>query len=320
MAWAPNYPGKSDLSAYLRTYGGEVVAAYNLHTTVKDKLRVRRLSSGRAAQFPTISTEKAKVHTPGDDIFTTGSGDTYKSSMTNDEKTIAVNKMLIATAFVDSMDEAMQHYDSRSEYAAQMGAALGTAMDQWCIAALADGSDTSLSHATAVASLTHAHKKAELERAANTMDLAGIPREGRYLIVNPADYYAFATDNDVVSSDYGTGANRAMPGKISYLGIEIVNSPIYNQFAANADLNDATSDPLYYTAPQSGTRPNHDSLVMDKDWGLCFHKDAAGIVELRGLVTETDWIPERQGHLLVSKQMVGVDILRPSSAIRMKGA
>ena len=42
MAWAPNYPGKSDLSAYLRTYGGEVVAAYNLHTTVKDKLRAAR--------------------------------------------------------------------------------------------------------------------------------------------------------------------------------------------------------------------------------------------------------------------------------------
>ena len=320
MAWAPNYPGKSDLSAYLRTYGGEVVAAYNLHTTVKDKLRVRRLSSGRAAQFPTISTERAKIHTPGDDVFTAGGGDTYKSNMTNDEKTIAVNKMLIATAFVDSMDEAMQHYDSRAEYAAQMGAALGTAMDQWCIGALAKGSDTSLTHATAVASLTHAHKKAELERAANTMDLAGIPREGRYLIVNPADYYAFATDNDVVSSDFGTGANRAMPGKISYLGIEIVNSPIYNAFAANADqgLDANDDDPFKFT--DDGTRPDYSTLHMNKDWGLCFHKDAAGIVELRGLVTETDWIPERQGHLLVSKQMVGVDILRPSSAIRMKGA
>jgi len=34
--------------------------------------------------------------------------------------------------------------------------------------------------------------------------------------------------------------------------------------------------------------------------------------------TEANYIPERQGNLLVAKMAVGVDILRPEAAFRLK--
>ena len=132
MAWAPNVPGSSagnlthSLAAFLRVFSGETVAAYNQAVVIKDKLRSRNITSGKSATFPTISTSSAKLHTPGDDLF----GDSYAPAITNDEQIIQINKLLIDTSFVDNLDEMMNHFDARSEYASQMGAALATAGDR----------------------------------------------------------------------------------------------------------------------------------------------------------------------------------------------
>ena len=308
----PNYPGKADLSAYLRVFGGEVVAEYNKRTVVKDTLRQRNITSGRSCQFPTISTEAAKLHTPGQDLFSSG----YDSDMSNDEKVIQINKLLIAKAFVDYLDEAMQHYNSRAEYAAQMGAALATACDRWSIGALVKGSDSTRNHASAaVGALTTQQKLDEIQVAAGLFDNRGVPTENRYMLVTPTDYYNFMGMDGVVSSDFGTGGDRNKPGELHFMGFKILKSAIWDEFDQNATITADAADPLKDLDGRSTYETD-----LTKVWGLAYHGDAAGWVNLRGMTTEASYEASRQGTLLVAKQAAGAGILRPQSCIKMAGA
>lgn len=327
MAWSPNTPGSdgsTDLGAFLRVFSGETVAAYNKATLIKDKLRSRNITSGKSATFPTISTSSAKLHTPGDDLFTAGSGNTYKPSITNNEKIIQINKLLIDTSFVDNLDEMMNHFDARSEYASQMGAALAVAGDKWSLGALTRGSGTTLTatgtYANAIAGTTagNAVIKEGLKAAANSMDVAGVPKDGRYAVLSPLSFYGFMEDDAVMSSDYGSGGNRATGdvGKLHYLGFELISSAIWSDgFMGAAGTTEETTEVLYGL----NGRATYD-VVLTKVYGVAFHSAAAGVVSLKGMTTETDWIPERQGNLIVCKQAIGIDILRPTSSILLKGA
>lgn len=313
MVWTKNSPGiDAARSGLLRVYGGEVLAAYNDATKIKDKIRTRNISNGKSAQFPIISSASAKLHTPGDDLF----ADAYKSGITNTQTEIHVNKMLIDTAFVDNAEDMMSHYDSRSEYAAQMGAALGVACDKWALGALSVGASATqvgLGEYTAVIANGDT-MRTELEVAAATLDNAGVPAEGRYVVVSPTQYYTLVATDGMVSKDFGSGTDRNKPGTLHYMGIEVISSAVWNDFANSAGT-EASGGPLEDIPGAHTSTTGSYAKVLTKVWGMVFHKDAAGFVSLKGLTTSSDWVPERQGNLLVAKQLVGCGILRPTSAI-----
>jgi hypothetical protein len=327
MAWAPNVPGSNagnfthSTAAFLRVFSGETVAAYNQATMIKDKLRSRNITSGKSAQFPTISTSSAKLHTPGDDLF----GNDYAPTITNNETTILINKLLIDSSFVDDLDEMMAHYDARSEYAAQMGMALANAGDKWALGALTRGA---LASGTITTAGTYANAilgdatgsavvKLGLQSAASQMDTLGVPKGDRYAVISPTTFYGLLADNDTMSSDFGKGGNRAAGdvGSLSYMGITLLSSGIWADGFMGAAGTEGAGEVL---VDLIGNNPYDVALL--KTWGVAFHKEAAGCVSLKGLSTETSWIPERQGNLVVTKQAIGVDILRPSSSILLKGA
>jgi hypothetical protein len=321
MAWAPNVPGSSagslthSLDAFLRVFSGETVAAYNQAVVIKDKLRSRNITSGKSATFPTISTSSAKLHTPGDDLF----GDSYAPTITNNEQIIQINKLLIDTSFVDNLDEMMNHFDARSEYASQMGAALATAGDRWAIGALARGATGatattgSTADATSGSTAGTALVKDAMKKLAIAMDGAAVPKTDRFCVLSPAAYYGMMLADDVVSSDFGAGGDRSNPGELSYLGITLIKSSIWDDdFVGEASLTAA--DKVFENLDGRATY----QVALDKTFGLGFHKEAAGVVSLKGLSTETSWIPERQGNLIVTKQAIGIDILRPASSFLLQ--
>jgi hypothetical protein len=322
MAWSNNDIGglsSDDYTLFLKVYGGEVVKAYNKATLVSDKLMSRTIQFGKSATFPTISTEEAKVYTPGADLF--GSGG-YESSMTNNEKVIAINQTLIATAFIDEVEEMMAHYDVRGPYAEQMGAALATAHDRWSIAAML--SDCTAGTAAngclqgTAGSWSAANCKAAIQNAAAYFDGQGVPKDGRYVLVTPAMFYTLMDEDDVISSDYNTTGDRGKVGSLWYMGFEILNSAIWDEFNDNPTLETDATDPLYKISLGRGDAYSN-TAATDVE-ALAFHKGAAGTVVLKGFSSTIDWIPERQGHLLVAKAAIGVDVLRTTSIISLKGA
>jgi hypothetical protein len=315
MTWAHNDPGglaSDDYALFLKVYGGEVVKEYNLTSQVHNKLRSRTIQNGKSATFPTITKEEAKVFTPGNDLF--GSGG-YESDMTHSEKIVAINKMLIATSFVDEVEEMMAHYDIRGPYAEQMGAALATAHDRWSIAAMLSDATAGTASATAAGSFTATQIKAGIIDAAQKMDAAGVPKKGRYVLLTPNSFYLLMQDTDVISSDYNTTGDVGHLPVLYYMGLEIMNCPLFDEFDNNATIG---TSPLGDIGLGRGGA--YTTTAGDNCEGLAFQADAAATVVLKGITAQVDWIPERQGNLLVAKQAIGVDVLRPEGIVKLLGA
>lgn len=308
---------------FLTVYGGEVIKAYNAEALVAKTVRTRTISSGKSATFPVYGREEAKLHTPGNDLF--GASPDFAMDLTATDEIINIDKLLIAPQFVDDLNDAMAHYDVRGEMAMQAGASLSTAHERWCIAALgkaAVASSLATSTTVAIASLTGAQIATALQTTASAMDSAFIPRTGRYAVLPPAQFYKLMALDAVVSSDFGRGADRNGVGGIGtlwYMGFEILNSAVMDEFDGRtaAEMVSATGSaaggpgPLYF----GGTiQRNSLAFVGTLVYGICYHKDAIGTLQLKGITSEIDWIPERQGHLLSTKRAIGVDALRPGSA------
>ncbi len=307
---------------FLTVYGGEVIKAYNAETLVSSTVRTRTISSGKSATFPVYGREEAKLHTAGDDLF--GSSPDFAMDLTATDEIINIDKLLIAPQFVDDLHDAMAHYDVRSEMAIQAGASLATAHERWCIAALGKAAnDSSLATEVtgAFASVTGANLATGIQETAQAMDEAHIPSKGRYCVLPPNEFYKLMALDEVVSSDFGRGADRngvGGMGKLWYMGFEVLNSAVMGEFDdTSASEQKASGGPLYFGGTTQRTDLSSDLQLC---LGLCYHKDAIGTLQLKGITSEMDWIPERQGHLLTAKRAIGVDALRPGSVWQLNSA
>jgi len=109
--------------------------------------RVRTITSGKTAQFPTTGVAAAAYHTPGESLFhqdvtNTISGNQgsealaqtnankYLSQVNHAEVTIAIDGVLTSSAFLADLDEAKNHYEVRSVYSTEIGRQLAYTADR----------------------------------------------------------------------------------------------------------------------------------------------------------------------------------------------
>ena len=107
---------------FLKQFSGEVLTAFEEKNIAMPLHRVRTIKNGKSAQFPSIGTIDAAYHTAGQTIY----GDKVKHG----EITVTVDDLLVSSAFVPKIDEAMNHYEVRSTYSKEMGNALANAADK----------------------------------------------------------------------------------------------------------------------------------------------------------------------------------------------
>jgi len=308
--------GAGDARAlFLKVFSGEVLTTFNAATIMKDKTRVRNISSGKSAQFPAIGKTIAEYHTPGAEI--TG------NIIQQDEKVITIDDLLIANTFVARIDEAISHFDVRSEYSVQMGQALAQTYDRNLLSlgvkaardtgaggigvgAVGQGNAVS-SSIGATPSVTDIIDAAFA--AAQNFDEKNIPAEQRYLIVSPATYYSLVSSDKLLNMFYNPGNNGSYSdGEVQTVaGFTIVKS---NNLAVD------------HTAA-TGTYPDYSSkyTVNASDTvGLFMHPQAMGTVKLLDLSSEMEYDMRRQGTLMVSKMAVGHGVLRPECLYEIRAA
>ena len=311
--------GPISISNFLTVYGGEVINAYNEMSQLKDRLIKRTISSGKSASFPTFSTETAKLHDVGEDIFDSGSSSV--SSITSGEKTVVIDKLLYAAQFVDNLDEAKAHYDIRGSLAAQAGAALATKHDQWLLAAMVkDATTHTHTHSTGMSATAKFSSTDELlamiEQVAAKMDLASIPDSERVMVLRPYEFYQLLNSDGAISSDFNSSGDRSK-GRQSfhYMGFEFLSVKAQKDYAnLNAGQQVASDGPLYF----GGNTPTTDHSFDGSLWyATAFHKQSAATLTLKGVTAEANYIPERNGTLLNAKTALGVDTLRPEGIFRI---
>jgi hypothetical protein len=299
----PSFPGQINGSGetralYLKMYAGEVLTAYENASVTKDKHIVRTIPHGKSAQFPFTGYVSAKYHVPGTELVGQA---TYQN-----ERVITIDDMLVADVFFAEIDEALTHYDIRSEYARKAGYALADAWDQNILRlfvtaarqpAVVTGGNGGTTLINADFRTDAKELAAGIYEANMVMDGKNVPEsQERYMYVLPMQYYLMAQSTDLINRDW-LGAGSYSDGKILRIG----GSPIVK--TNNLPKGEITDgNPKY-----QGNFINVAAVMATKD--------AAGTVKLINPTTRADYDERRLGHLVVSKYLIGSDWLRPDCAV-----
>ena len=301
-----------DRALFLKVFSGEVLTAFREANRFLGKSMVRTISSGKTAQFPATGKASASYHTPGAEL--TG------GSVNHAERTISIDDLLVSDIFIPVIDEAMSHYEYRSEYSTQAGRALSRNMDQnlaqvGALAARASTTVTGLSGGSQVElglqsdtdvdpttgdTLTAQEIIDGISSAAQALDEKDVPDQDRYCFLSPQEYRLLTSSgNDALDRDFNDANGSVASGRIFRIGgVQLVKTN-------HLPSSNVTSGPTAYQGDFRGTV------------GLVMHRSAIGTVKLIDLASEMAYDIRRQGTLVVAKMAVGHGILRPESAVEL---
>lgn len=313
--------GGDSRALYLKLFTGEVYEAFRNATIFKDKVLNRTLRNGKEAQFIHTGRMTASYHTPGQPILGQG---TPPSA----ETTIAMDDLLISSAFVYSLDEVLSQYDIRGPISRQIGQALAEHYDRRIARVLSLAS-------SATAPVTGepggfqvnlgASKEYDAQalvdgffEAAARLDEISAPKDGRHAVLSPRQYYALISqvDTNILNREYGNSQGNLNSGDGLYeiAGIKIHKSnniPFLGRYGS-------PSGPAI-EAPVAGEARNNYGApsAFANSCGLIFHRDAAGVVEAIGPAVQTTGNDTKviyQGDVIVGRLAMGAGPVRVSVA------
>lgn len=293
-----NGAGATD-ALFLKVFGGEVLTEFERLNVFKQLTFVRQIKSGKSAQFPLVGRATSAYHTPGTWID--------GSKIDHAEKAIAIDGVLQANTFIADIDEAMNHYDIRSVYSAELGQALAYQYDTHLgqVLALAARAASPLTGRSGGARITHAdlltdaaRLEAALFTATQTLDEKEVTQADRYAVFRPAQYYLLAQRDRLVDTNLG-GSGAVASGKVNTVaGLPIVKSN-------HVPSTNVTTDIAKYNGDFRTTV------------GLVFNKMAVGTVQLMDVSMESEYEIRRQGSFFIAKYAAGHDVLRTDCAIEL---
>lgn len=297
---------------FLKVFAGEVLTAFNTNNIGMGLHRVRTINSGSSAQFPLTGLSTTATLAAGNEVVPT--------AIAHSERVVNINDLLVSSAFIAKIDEAMNHYDVRSIYSNEIGTALAKAADVAIFKSIANASigkdnagaaldqadSTPTSGATvlsgeAVATISGQEGADLIFEALQTLDSKNITGE-KYVVLTPALYYAMfkGTTNNMagfMSSDFGSGGN-ANAGTVPMIG----GAKVFMS-------NNLPAEAGYSVGGSAAGAQDIQALV--------FTKDAAATVKLMDLAVESEYQVSRQGTLMVARYAMGHDALRGECAVRI---
>ncbi len=305
-----NNTGTADV-LFLKQFSGEVLASFEQSTVAMDKHMVRTIASGKSAQFPVMGRSSAAYHTPGAEINGT--------DINHAEKVITINDLLLSSHFIANIQEAKNHYDVRSVYSAEMGRALAFQMDKHILqtmvqaaAASANVGDSGYAAGTVITSANAGTVSADLIAAiydaAEALDDAYVPADGRFCYLKPAQYYLLANASNAVNVDF-SGRGSIADGTVPQIaGVNLIKTPHLPQ----ANVTGTGVDAGGAGGAQVAAAANTLAIVS--------HTSAVGTVKLMDLAVESEYDIRRQGTLMVAKYAAGHGVLRPEAAVQIQSA
>ena len=315
-----NYDAK--YATYLKLFSGEMIKAYESACIAKGTVQSRTLRNGKSLQFIYTGRMEAGYHTPGTPIL--GSGDPPVA-----EKTIIMDDLLVASAFLYELDETLAHYSLRSEISAKIGHALAESYDKKIFRMIAksarDASPITGEPGGSTINLgagNQLNAQALVDaffEAAAILDEKNVPSAGRFAVLSPRQYYALISqvDTNILNRDFGASQGSLNSGEGLY---EI----------AGISIRRSNNLPFMVTGTGTGGSAGHITRVdgENNDYsgdfrnscGLIYMRDAAAVVEGIGPQVQTtgsDVKTMYQGDVVVGRLDMGAGILNPAAAIEL---
>ncbi|UUY00983.1 hypothetical protein [Sphingomonas sp. J315] len=302
--------GGSDVTELmLDVRGGEVLTAYNATTVMDSRHKTQQLSGAKSVKFPAFWNASAEYHVPGVEI--TG------GQIASQDVTVTPDDKLISSVFVSDVDEELFDVNVRSPYTEAIGRELAEHSDANIMRAVilasrggalftgdSGGSSlTSAGFATTATTLFDGFSQAK-----EAMDTKRVPVDTQkvYGLLLPAQWYLLARSDRNLNRDYNGGAASIQKHTLSTIDdIEILKSNVASRvFGVNDSSN--TAIPSYYRADFTNTR------------GIVWTEFAAASAVVQDLGFQMVDQPEKQGILMIGRQMRGTRALRNKCAVELK--
>lgn len=318
--------GSSDadkLALFLKVFGGEVLTAFQRRSVTMDKHMVRTIQNGKSAQFPVMGRTGAAYLKPGESL------DDKRGEIKHTEKLITIDGLLTSDVLIFDIEDAMNHYDVRSEYSAQLGEALAIAADGAVLAEMAALCNLPAATNENIAGLGTATVLQVGDKAALSADAEAL---GKAILKGLTTARARLTSNYVPSSDrkfYTTPDNYSailaalMPNSANYsalidpetgnirnvMGFEVIEVPHLTRGGAGDNL---AGDNQKHAFPAVAT--TEAKVALDSVVGLFNHRSAVGTVKLKDMALERARRAEYQADQIIGKYAMGHGGLRPEAA------
>lgn len=304
----------SETALFLEMFSGEVMSTFRQKNIMMPLHRVKTVGAGKSFQFPVMGEAAAAYHTRDKNILDPANGLLQK--IEHGRRTINMDKILMSNVLLDNWDELINHYETRSEYSAQIGLALANQMDRdllalGCLTAREPATLQDTQAATkAGLQLSAANSSTSADVLVDQMVLAAtafeeknVDMDGVTFIVRPDMYYKLVDSGRLLNTDFGNAGNGSQAqGKIlKGFGFPIMTT---NHL------------PTGVIAPITGQN-NTYSGDFTQTAALALHRDAMATVVRQGVMTETDYRQEFQATLVTAKIVTGHGVLRPEGAIEI---
>jgi len=311
---------------FLKLFSGEVYEAFRNATIFKETVLNKQISNGRSHQFIHTGRITAAYHTPGTAIL--GSGDPPSA-----ETTIELDDLLVASAFVYSLDEVISHYDVRGPIARQIGQSLAEFYDRRIGRTLSRAASLAApvtgepgGFRINIGANQEYNAQALVDgffEAAARLDEVSAPKDGRFAVLSPRQYYALISqvDTNILNREYGGSQGNLNTGdglySIAGIGIRRSNNvPFLGRYGSPTGAVIETD-----TAGGSGTYGARNSYgtaaSFTNSCGLIYHRDAAAVLEGIGPSIQTTGADTKviyQGDVIVGRLALGAGPVRVSVA------
>jgi hypothetical protein len=320
----------SERALYLKTFRGEIYQAFNNSLIFKETVMNAEISGAVSHQFIHTGRMTSSYHVPGTSLLDTA------QKLKVAETTVTVDDLLTSQAFLYNLDEILAQYSTRAPIARQIGQALAERYDR--IVGRVLGRASTLANAVSgepggfrialgtgnqydAQALVDAHFE-----AAARLDEISAPKDGRFSVLSPRQYYTLLSqvDTNILNRDYGNsqGDMNSGTGLYEIAGIKIRQSnnvPFLGRYGSPTGeviANGALAAGV--TGPSFGERNNYGQAADFANMcGLVYHQEAAGCVTAIGPTVETTGEDTRvvyQGDLIVGKLSMGCAPVRVSVA------
>ena len=338
-------PAFDDL--FLPVFGGEVLKRFNEYLTASKFIRNKTISSGNRATFPRMGGLGAERHARGQKLLGLDTEQT-ELDITLDERP------LVSHFRLDDIDQAMMHFETRSELSMQSGQALAEAQDSYIIRLLINASRATAAALYGGTNSVFPGGGFTRDGAAKTGDFPASATgawttDNAFAILTALDDITVLFDEDRIPYDQ---RHILVPvkawHKIKQLAVPKSASDVagfgvpplfleswgsYGPSAPSVSIRDGKQEDFNQAIVYDGWRiwrsnllPNGQNITTDepkyrgdftKTRAIAFQMQAAGMVTLLSVMTETERDVSRQDWLFVTKMLTGGGTLRPECAVEL---
>jgi hypothetical protein len=289
--------GVSDRSLAIKVFSGEVLTAFETSNIFLSKVQNRTIASGKSASFAVIGKYASAVdtHVPGTDIT--------PNLINAGERVIEIDDLKYASVFVDSFEEAMQHYETRSQYSTEMGRRLSKTVDlaviaqlDACVAGTANAGDTN---------------GGEGQPAAQTAIAIGTIAAGTANGLKGDAILAALFDADTAMEEDDIPGDRSV----------VMSPKNYNRLVQSGAVNKDMTTNNGGLDSGTVTQIAGHNIMVSNNVGVndiyMFTQNAVGVVKLLDIKSEVNYIPEKLGDLMTSSYAMGFGVLNNGCVVKM---